>query len=93
MSKQKRKPREEEYSSKSRSTAGNLGVVFGPIGAHRFYLGYTLHGIIQIALSITIIGALWGIYEGITILWGNEWRDAQGRLLRPSPPTTRQQSK
>lgn len=90
MSKRKRKPREEEYSPKSRSNAGNLGVVFGPLGAHRFYLGYPMHGILQILFSLTIVGMLWGIYEGITILWGNEWRDGQGRLLRPSPPTKKE---
>ena len=90
MSKRKRKTPQEEYSPKDRSMAGNLGVVFGPIGAHRFYLGYPIHGIIQILLTLTIVGALWGIYEGITILWGNEWRDGQGRLLRPSPPTGNQ---
>ena len=76
---------ESEYSEKSRSTAGNLGVILGPLGAHRFYLGYPIHGIIQIILSVSIIGAMWGIYEGITILWGNRWVDAEGRLLRPSP--------
>lgn len=86
MSRRKRKTREEDYSPKDRSMAGNLGVVFGPLGAHRFYLGYPIHGVIQILLTLTIVGALWGIYEGITILWGNEWRDGQGRLLRPSPP-------
>ena len=90
MSKRKRKVKEEEYSPKDRSMAGNLGVVFGPVGAHRFYLGYPIHGIIQILLTLTIVGALWGIYEGITILWGNEWRDGQGRRLRPSPPTGKQ---
>ena len=92
MSKRKRRSRQEDYSPKDRSMAGNLGVVFGPIGAHRFYLGYPIHGIIQILLTLTIVGALWGIYEGITILWGNEWRDGQGRLLRPSPPTGKKSS-
>ena len=67
--------------------AGNLGVVFGPLGAHRWYLGYPIHALFQIALTFTIIGALWGICEGMSILWGNEWRDGQGRLLRPSPPS------
>ncbi len=76
---------EPEFSHKSRSTAGYLGIFLGPIGAHRFYLGYNGMGILQIAVTfLTVVGALWGIYEGMTILWGSKWRDSQGRLLRPS---------
>ncbi|MEE9249267.1 MAG: TM2 domain-containing protein [Dehalococcoidia bacterium] len=76
---------EPEFSDKSRSTAGYLGIFLGPIGAHRFYLGYKGIGMLQIAATfLTGFGAIWGIYEGITIMWGSEWRDSQGRFLRPS---------
>ena len=74
-----------EFSDKSRSTAGYLGIFLGSIGAHRFYLGYYGRGVLQIAVTFfTLVGGLWGMYEGMTILWGSEWRDSQGRLLRPS---------
>ncbi|MCH8089815.1 MAG: TM2 domain-containing protein [Chloroflexi bacterium] len=81
-----REESEPDFSDKSRSTAGNLGIILGLFGAHRFYLGYNNIGKLQIVVTILTlgVGGLWGIYEGITILWGSEWRDSEGRLLRPS---------
>ena len=74
-----------EFSDKSRSTAGYLGIFLGSIGVHRIYLGYYGMGLLQIAVTVfTLVGGLWGMYEGMTILRGSEWRDSQGRLLRPS---------
>lgn len=72
--------------------AGLLGVFLGGLGIHRFYLGYTTIGIIQ--LLVTMVGGvvtcgmgalggyLWGLIEGILILTGTINKDAQGRPLR-----------
>ncbi len=71
---------------KSRLTAGLLGIFLGGLGVHRFYLGYTSIGVLQILVTIATcgIGGLWGIIEGILILSGSGIRtDAEGRPLRP----------
>ena len=72
--------------AKSRLTAGLLGIFLGGFGVHRFYLGYTGIGLLQIFLTLITFGygALWGIVEGIMIL--SKARpfatDALGRPLR-----------
>jgi TM2 domain-containing membrane protein YozV len=49
--------------------AGILGILIGGLGIHKFYLGYTKEGIIQIILScICGIGAIVGLIEGIIYL-------------------------
>ena len=60
--------------AKSRMVAGLLGILIGGFGVHRFYLGYTNIGIIQIVVTIFTcgIGAIWGLIEGILILTKNE---------------------
>ncbi|MEO5359503.1 MAG: TM2 domain-containing protein [Nitrospirota bacterium] len=69
--------------TKEKITAGLLGIFLGWLGVHRFYLGYTGIGVLQIfATLITAgVGGLWGIVEGILILTGNINKDAQGRPL------------
>lgn len=71
-------------SDKSRLAAGLLGILLGWIGVHRFYLGNIGIGIIQIIVTfITFgIGGLWGFIEGIIIIAGGNWRDAQGKPLK-----------
>jgi TM2 domain-containing membrane protein YozV len=75
---------------KSKLVAGLLGIVLGSLGIHRFYLGYTTIGIIQLVLGLggiltcgitTIAAAVWGIVEGIMILTGSINRDASGQPL------------
>jgi len=68
---------------KSKTTAGILGILLGGLGVHRFYLGYTTIGIIQIVLSICTFGiaGLWGFIEGILILTGSINTDAAGNPL------------
>ncbi len=75
---------------KSKLVAGILGIVLGSLGIHRFYLGYTTIGIIQLILGLggiltcgitTIASAIWGIVEGIMILTGSINRDASGQPL------------
>jgi TM2 domain-containing membrane protein YozV len=69
---------------KSKIAAGLLGIFLGSIGIHRFYLGYTTIGVIQILVTIFTagLGGLWGFIEGIMILTGNIDKDANGQPLR-----------
>jgi TM2 domain-containing membrane protein YozV len=53
---------------------------------HRFYLGYTRIGVLQIVVSVLTcgIGGIWGFVEGILYLVGSSGytTDASGRPLR-----------
>jgi TM2 domain-containing membrane protein YozV len=50
--------------------AGICGIVLGGLGIHKFILGYTKQGIIQIVLSLITCGAasIIGLIEGIIYL-------------------------
>ena len=48
--------------------AGILALLLGGLGVHKFYLGYTKEGIIQLLLSFICVGGLLGIIEGILYL-------------------------
>ena len=49
--------------------AGVLAIVLGGFGVHKFILGYTQEGIIQLILSFACgLGALIGLVEGIIYL-------------------------
>ena len=48
--------------------AGLLGILLGGFGVHKFYLGYTKEGIIQILLSFVCVGGIIGLVEGIIYL-------------------------
>ncbi|MEL1255659.1 TM2 domain-containing protein [Flavobacterium sp. DGU38] len=49
--------------------AGILGILVGYLGIHKFYLGYTKEGIIQILLNLACgLGGLIGLIEGIIYL-------------------------
>jgi TM2 domain-containing membrane protein YozV len=71
--------------------AGLLGIFLGAFGIHRFYLGYTVIGVIQVLVTVVIglitcgigvlAGSIWGFIEGILILTGQIDKDAQGRPL------------
>ena len=77
-------------TGKSKLAAGLLGIFFGGLGIHNFYLGYTTKGIIQILMSTLgsptlvapIAAHLWGFIEGIMILCGSIKEDANGESLR-----------
>ena len=76
---------EAGVSDKKKIVAALLALIcLGGFGAHRFYLGYTTIGIIQIVVTVCTggIGAWWGIIEGILILVGTIDKDAQGRKLQ-----------
>jgi TM2 domain-containing membrane protein YozV len=51
-------------------TAGILGILVGGLGIHKFVLGYTNEGIIQIVISVFTCGAggIIGLIEGIIYL-------------------------
>jgi len=58
-------PREEN----KKVVAGILGILIGALGIHKFYLGYTKEGIIQIFLNLLCgLGSLIGLIEGIIYL-------------------------
>ncbi len=70
---------------KSRIAAGVLGIFLGGLGVHRFYLGYTAIGVVQIVVTFLTcgLGQIWGFIEGICILAGGAiTTDADGRPLR-----------
>jgi TM2 domain-containing membrane protein YozV len=50
--------------------AGLLGIFLGAFGVHKFYLGYTKEGIIQIVIFVVTcgIGGILGLIEGILYL-------------------------
>lgn len=69
---------------KSKVLAGLLGIFFGALGVHRFYLGYIGIGIVQLILTFITCGisSLWGFIEGILILCDTGiTEDANGKTL------------
>ncbi len=68
----------EDYTEKKEAfkpenkkvVAGVLAIVLGGLGVHKFYLGYTKEGIIQLIISLATCGTLGilGIIEGIIYL-------------------------
>ncbi len=71
------KPNDELWNQSQKPTqenkkvlAGIMGILFGSFGVHKFILGYTNTGIIQLVLSIVTCGAfgIVGFIEGIIYL-------------------------
>ena len=58
------------YKSEKKLIAGILAIVIGSLGIHKFYLGYTKEGIIQIVLTFVTFGfaSIIGLIEGIIYL-------------------------
>ena len=58
------------YKSGKKLIAGILGILLGYLGIHKFYLGYTKEGIIQIVLTFVTLGfaSIIGLIEGIIYL-------------------------
>ena len=79
---------------KSKIAAGLLGILFGSLGVHNFYLGNTGKAVAQLLLTLIgwivligpVIAGIWGLIEGILILTsstGSEWhKDGKGYELR-----------
>ena len=74
----------DTLSWRNRCVAGILGVLLGSLGLHRFYLGYTRIGVLQICLTFCTMGyaGIWGFIEGVLILVGMRIRDVGGLPLR-----------
>jgi len=53
-----------------KTTAGILAIVLGGFGVHKFYLGYTSVGILQLLLTVVTCGfaSVIGLAEGIVYL-------------------------
>jgi TM2 domain-containing membrane protein YozV len=70
---------------KSKIAAGLLGIFLGGLGIHRFYLGHTKIGVIQLVLTLVLgmwtfgLVGLWGFIEGIMILCGAQAFKADAR--------------
>ena len=58
-----------EEAKNKKIVAGILAILLGGFGVHKFYLGYTNAGIIQLILSLVCgIGGILGVIEGIIYL-------------------------
>jgi TM2 domain-containing membrane protein YozV len=72
-------------SSKSRLAALLLAFFLGSFGLHRMYVGRFGSGVVQLILTITIIGALitivWVIFDILFILLGT-FKDKSGKPLK-----------
>ena len=71
------KPNEELWNQSPKPSqdnkkvlAGVMGILFGSFGVHKFILGYTNTGIIQLVLSVVTCGffGIVGFIEGIIYL-------------------------
>jgi TM2 domain-containing membrane protein YozV/endogenous inhibitor of DNA gyrase (YacG/DUF329 family) len=58
--------------SKSKVTAGLLGIFLGGLGVHHFYLGNTGLGILYLLFSWTFIPLVVGFIEGIVFIATND---------------------
>jgi TM2 domain-containing membrane protein YozV len=65
----KRKKRRGSDVESKRMVAGLLAILVGAYGVHKFYLGYTSAGIIQLLLTLfTCVGGIIALVEGIIYL-------------------------
>jgi len=65
-------------SDKSKTTAILLCLFLGGIGVHRFYLGYTKYGVIQL-LTLGGIG-IWSLIDLVRLITGS-LKDHEGKDL------------
>jgi TM2 domain-containing membrane protein YozV len=60
--------------------AGLLGIFLGPLGIHRFYLGYWVIGLLML---VTGGGCgIWSLVDAVLVFFGRV-NDADGRTLSP----------
>ncbi len=80
------KRQEKEISQKSATTAALLALFLGYYGVHNFYLGYKSKAIIQLILTLSLLGffisGVWAIAEAIMLFSGRINEDGNGRILR-----------
>lgn len=60
----------KQMGADKKMTAGICGILLGSFGVHKFILGYTTEGIIQIVITLVTCGAggIVGMIEGIIYL-------------------------
>lgn len=59
----------ESTQENKKVVAGILAILLGALGIHKFYLGYSKEGIIQLILGLLCgIGGIIGIIEGVLYL-------------------------
>ncbi|HLF52590.1 TM2 domain-containing protein [Flavobacterium sp.] len=59
------------YQDNKKIAAGLLAILLGPLGIHKFLLGYTQEGIIWLVISLFTCGsvtAILGLIEGVIYL-------------------------
>lgn len=55
-------------TGRNRTTAALFALLLGGLGAHKFYLGQTGLGALYLLFSWTLVPAVVGIIEGVTLL-------------------------
>lgn len=65
-------PETASDSTKDKNTAGILALLLGGLGAHHFYLGNTVRGLLYLIFVWTFIPAIAGLIEGIMYLTKSE---------------------
>lgn len=74
----------DDISEKSRLAAFLLAFFLGIFGVHRMYVGKVASGVIQLLLTITLIGiffvSIWVLIDWIFILTG-EFKDKEGKRI------------
>ena len=61
-------PAGKPAGAEKKIVAGILAILLGYLGIHKFYLGYTKEGIIQLILGFLCVGGIIGLIEGIIYL-------------------------
>ena len=75
------------YSWRNRWVAGALAILLGVFGVHRFYMGFTGVGLLQLLITVCSLGilspvvAVWTFVEGI-LCFAGAMRDVEGLPLR-----------
>ena len=77
---------------RSKEATGLLGLFFGSLGVHDFYVGKVTQGVIKLVLTFTVLGyfvsAVWRFVDVICILTGS-YRDNWNRPLTGDAPITK----
>jgi len=66
-------------SDRSRALGGVLQLIIPGVG--RMYLGYAAIGVLQLVLTLCMLGWIWSVIDGIIILIGGVKLDGYGRQL------------
>lgn len=77
---------------KSKEATGLLGLFFGSLGVHDFYVGKVTQGVIKLVLTFTVLGyfvsAIWRFVDVICIITGS-YHDNWNRPLTGDAPITK----